>query len=60
MKKGLWLRVRGLLHTHRAPVWTGPWPARVVYSVKYWGTERPRKMEKPTMKMLRVMFMFAN
>lgn len=47
-------------HTHRAPVWTGPCPARTVNSLKYSGTERPRKMETPIMKILRVMFMFAN
>lgn len=50
----------GRERTHRAPVYTGPWPARIVNSLKYSGTERPRKMEIPTMKMFRVMFIFAN
>ena len=37
------------MHTHLAPVWTGPKPLIAVYSLKYWGTDKPRKIEKPNM-----------
>ena len=41
-----------LLHTHLECVWTGPYPATDVYSLKYWGTERPMKTENPRMNLV--------
>jgi hypothetical protein len=50
----------GKKHTHLAWVSAGPWPAFAVYSVKYCGTETPKKRAIPNMNMVLIEFVFTN
>lgn len=54
------LAMKWLLHTQRAPVWTGPYPLIAVYSLKYWGMDKPRKTEKPKMNLVLKLFKLQN
>lgn len=46
--------------THPALVWTRPWCVGVQYSLKNWGTDRPRNSESPVMMRFLIEFMFVN
>lgn len=48
------------MHTHLALVWTGPKPLIAVYSLKYCGTDKPMKMEKPSMNFVRKLLRLQN
>ena len=46
--------------THRAPVWTGPKPLIASYSLKYWGIDKPKKIENPSMNFVRKLLRLQN
>lgn len=47
-------------NTHLPEVWTGPNPCIAVYSLKYCGIEKPRKIEKPRMNFVRKLLRLQN
>lgn len=55
-----WRGWKGFIHTHLPLVWTGPKPLMAVYSLKYWGTDRPMKIEKPNMNFTRKLLRLQN
>jgi len=46
--------------THPALVWVGPWRAFELYSLKYSGTENPKKRATPVIKRFLIEFMLVN
>lgn len=46
--------------THLPEEWTGPKPFIAVYSLKYWGMEKPIKTENPSMNFVRKLLRLQN
>lgn len=58
--KNMQIKHQILYITHLAFVSAGPCPAFAVYSLKYWGTDRPINRASPTMSKVLIEFKFTN
>jgi len=54
------IKCKSIIRTQVPPVWTGPRPETKRYSLKYCGTERPKKREKPRMNFVLKLFRLQN